>query len=61
MNGAIGHITEIIWSLFHSGQLHYYFFPSVRKDFGKDGTHVINPISKQFVVRYVMELSGKEH
>ena len=38
--------NEIIWPLFHRGQLHEYDIPSVRLDFGNDGMHVINPISK---------------
>ena len=53
MNGAIGHETEIIWPLFHRGQLHEYDIPSVRMDFGNDGIQVINPISKHFAAKYI--------
>ncbi|CAG9799443.1 unnamed protein product [Chironomus riparius] len=52
VNGAMGFISEIIWPLFHRGQLHDYDIPSVRIDFGRDGIHTIKPVSKQFPANY---------
>ena len=51
MNGATGRVIEILWPLFHREQLHEYDIPSVRMEFGNDGIHVINPISKQFTAK----------
>ena len=52
VNGAMGFITEVIWPLFHRGQLHDYDIPSITIDFGRDGIHTIKPISKQFPANY---------
>ena len=48
VNGAIGNITEIIWPNFRRGQMYETDIPSVRIDLGKDGIHLIKPVSLQF-------------
>lgn len=48
VNGAIGHITEIIWPHFRRAQMYDQDIPTVRIDFGRDGIHSIQPISKEF-------------
>lgn len=52
VNGAIGHITEIIWPCFRRAQMYDTDIPSVRIDFGKDGVHLIQPKSVQFPAKY---------
>lgn len=48
LNGAIGHITEIIWPYYQRTQLYDSDIPSVRVDFGNDGIHIIQPKFVQF-------------
>ncbi|XP_065675344.1 uncharacterized protein LOC136091579 [Hydra vulgaris] len=48
VNGVIGFIIEIIWPYFRRAQTHATDVPSIRIDFGRDGIHIIEPISKQF-------------
>lgn len=48
VNGANGHITEIIWPCFRRAQMYNTDIPSVRIDFGKDGVHLIQLKSVQF-------------
>ncbi|GFY15141.1 ATP-dependent DNA helicase PIF1 [Trichonephila clavipes] len=43
VNGAIRHITGIIWSCFRRAQMYVTDIPSVHIDFGKDGVHLIQP------------------
>ncbi|GFV43663.1 ATP-dependent DNA helicase [Trichonephila clavipes] len=43
VNGAIGHITEIISSCFRRAQMYDTDIQSVHIDFGKDGVHLIQP------------------
>ncbi|GFQ95677.1 ATP-dependent DNA helicase [Trichonephila clavata] len=52
VNGAIGHITEIIWPCFRRAQMYDTDIPSVRIDFGKDGAHLIQPKTVQFPAKY---------
>lgn len=52
VNGAIGFVTEIIWPHFRRGQLYENDIPSVRIDFGRDGSHVIQPKAIQFPALY---------
>ncbi|GFQ84381.1 ATP-dependent DNA helicase [Trichonephila clavata] len=52
VNGAIGHITEIIWPCFRRAQISDTDIPSVRIDFGKDGVHLIQPKAVQFPAKY---------
>ncbi|KAJ8719782.1 hypothetical protein PYW08_011957 [Mythimna loreyi] len=42
VNGAIGHITEIIWPYYRRAQLYDSNVPSVRVDFGNDGIHIMH-------------------
>lgn len=39
-NGAIGHITEIIWPYFRREKMYETDIPSVRIDFGKYGRYL---------------------
>ena len=52
VNGAIGHITEIIWPYFRRGQVHERDIPSVKVNFGRDGIYLIEPKSIQFPAKY---------
>ncbi|GFT71150.1 ATP-dependent DNA helicase [Trichonephila clavipes] len=52
VNGAIGHITEIIWPCFRRAQMYDTDIPSVHIDFGKDGVHLIQPKTVQFLAKY---------
>ncbi|GFQ85517.1 ATP-dependent DNA helicase PIF1 [Trichonephila clavata] len=52
VNGAIGHITEIIWPCFRRALMYDTDIPSVRIDFGKDGAHLIQPKTVQFPAKY---------
>ncbi|GFQ66628.1 ATP-dependent DNA helicase [Trichonephila clavata] len=52
VNGAIGHITEIIWPCFRRAQMYDTDIPSVRIDFGKDCAHLIQPKTVQFPAKY---------
>ncbi|GFR28760.1 ATP-dependent DNA helicase [Trichonephila clavata] len=52
VNGAIGHITEIIWPCFRKVQMYDTGISSVRIDFGKDGVHLIQPKTVQFPAKY---------
>lgn len=52
VNGAIGHITEIIWPYYRRAQLYDSDVPSVRVDFGNDGIHIIHPKSVQFPAKF---------
>ena len=48
VNGAIGLIKEIVWPHFRRAQMYESDIPSVRIDFGRDGIHLVSPISIQF-------------
>lgn len=52
VNGAIGHITEIIWPYYRRAQLYDSDIPSVRVDFGNDGIHTIQPKAIQFPAKF---------
>lgn len=52
VNGAIGHVTQIIWPLFRRAQLYAHDIPAVMVDFGVVGVHRIEPISIQFPAKY---------
>ncbi|XP_030750919.1 ATP-dependent DNA helicase PIF1-like [Sitophilus oryzae] len=52
VNGAIGHITEIIWPQFRRTQMYETDVPSVWIDFGRDGIHVIHPKAIQFPAKF---------
>ena len=54
VNGAVGHITEIIWPGFRRAQMYNTDVPSVRIDFGKDDVHLIQPMTVQFPAKYSM-------
>ncbi|KAJ8869058.1 hypothetical protein PR048_030619 [Dryococelus australis] len=45
VNGAIGHITEIIWPCFRRAPIYETDIPSVRVDFANKGIHIIHPKS----------------
>ena len=46
VNGAIGHITEIIWPCLRRTQMYDTDIPSIHIDFGKDGVHLIQPMTE---------------
>ena len=52
VNGAIGHITEIVWPQFRRTQMYETDVPSVWIDFGRDGIHVIHPKAIQFPAKF---------
>ncbi|GFS64628.1 hypothetical protein TNCV_4684591 [Trichonephila clavipes] len=52
VNGAIGHITEIIRLYYRRAQLYDSNIPSVCIDFGNDGIHIIQPKSVQFPAKF---------
>ena len=52
VNGATGHITEIIWPHFRREQAYEEDVPSIKINFGTDGVHTIHPHSVQFPAKY---------
>ncbi|KAJ8890056.1 hypothetical protein PR048_009562 [Dryococelus australis] len=52
VNGAIVHITEIIWPCFRRAQMYETHIPSVRVDFANEGIHIIHPKSVQFPAKF---------
>jgi hypothetical protein len=52
VNGAIGHIIEIVWPCFRRAQMYESDVPPIRIDFGKDGVHLVQPKTVQFPAKY---------
>jgi hypothetical protein len=48
INGAMGVITEIIWSLFRGAQLYDQDIPAAKIYFGETGVHKIDAMTLQF-------------
>ncbi|KAJ8869679.1 hypothetical protein PR048_028672 [Dryococelus australis] len=52
VNGAIGHITEIIWPFFRRAQRYETDLPSFRADFANEGVNIIHRKSVQFPAKF---------
>lgn len=52
VNKVIGFITEIMWPHYRRAQMLVTDIPSVLIDFGRDGMHKIDPVSKQFPAKF---------
>ncbi|KAJ8891352.1 hypothetical protein PR048_010868 [Dryococelus australis] len=52
LNGATGHITEILWPCFRRSQMYETDIQSVRVDFANEGIHIIHPKSVQFPAKF---------
>ncbi|KAJ8886438.1 hypothetical protein PR048_012649 [Dryococelus australis] len=52
LNGALGHITEIICQCFRRAQMYERDIPSLVVDFANEGIHIIHPKSVQFLTKF---------